>query len=418
MRHAVWLLALVASVSFAADFTFRDMVLLTDLDPESGNGMLGRAVAVNDDFVFMGAPEKNGLDGAAYLFRIDTARNLILVTELLPQDPSPFRFGGRIVTDGDLAAVGYDTDNLIEIYRRSGSTWSLSALVEPPDLAGVSFQDFGAVFDLEGDLLVVGAPQADIDGVGNAGMALIFRRNLGGTDNWGLEETLTEDVLVQGNRFGQTVAVGTDVAVVMVDDDVDVAARVYRRSAGNWQFVKRLQPVGSVSGDAFGTSAAIEGDSIVVGAIRGNNAVQPSNAGSVHVFEHNEGGANNFGQVAELTPSLPEFIDRFGEALRLRQGVLTVGAPGSNQAFVFARGGSGWEEIAVVAPPSSLTFNNADFGKSVDYMDGSLVVGAARWDDTSSSDRRGAVFLFEDPAIVSCGVLDGIFCDSFEGDDP
>ncbi len=31
-------------------------------------------------------------------------------------------------------------------------------------------------------------------------------------------------------------------------------------------------------------------------------------------------------------------------------------------------------------------------------------------------DRFGAVFLYEDQGTILCGELNGIFCDSFEGD--
>ena len=51
------------------------------------------------------------------------------------------------------------------------------------------------------------------------------------------------------------------------------------------------------------STVAAEGDTVAVGATNGNNANLPSNSGSVHIFERNQGGPGNFGQVAEVVGS-------------------------------------------------------------------------------------------------------------------
>ncbi|MEE4639106.1 MAG: hypothetical protein V2J42_10255, partial [Wenzhouxiangella sp.] len=53
-------------------------------------------------------------------------------------------------------------------------------------------------------------------------------------------------------------------------------------------------------------------------------------------------------------------------------------------------------------------------GRSVDYLRGSLVVGAERWDNSSLL-NFGAVFLFENEVVRRCGNFDVVFCDRFEG---
>jgi len=114
-------------------------------------------------------------------------------------------------------------------------------------------------------------------------------------------------------------------------------------------------------------------------------------------------------------PSAPERIDRFGESMHFRQELLVVGAPGAQQVYVFSHVSGLWREEQKILPPEGLEFFNVEFGFDVDYHNGSLVVGSNRWNDIDGN-RAGAVFLYEDPGIVVCGALDGVFCDSFESD--
>lgn len=401
-------LILSASKAFGLDFDLEDQVLLTDIDPATNQGALGRAVALGDDLLVMGAPQKTG-GGSSYLFQIDSNRDMQFVRDFTPQS-SPSRYGGAMAIDGDWLAIGNESDDdPVELYERSGNNFVLRKVLQPPVINGIAIRTFGAVMDLEGDLLIVGDPSANVGTVGNAGAAMIFRRDLGGVNNWGLEAVLTDISNDSGNTFGRAVAVGTDTAVIG-DGGAD-RALLYRLTGNTWPFQRLLVPLNSQPEDAFGASVAAEGDFIAVGAINGNNAIQPSNSGSVHIFQRNQGGANQFGQVAEVVGSNAEFIDEFGASIRLRQGILAVGSPGANRAYLFRIKEGAWQEETVVAPPP-VSFGNADFGSAVDYLNGSLLVGAERWDDDLN--RNGAVFLYENELVRVCGSFDSIFCNGFE----
>jgi hypothetical protein len=396
----------------AFDFPFRDGVLLTDIDPMTNDGRLGRAVAIGDDVVIMGAPEKTG-GGATYGFRITPGRDLEFVREYTPATPSPSRYGGTLVIHGDLLAVGNASDDdPIEIYQRSGDDFVLLKVIDPPVIDGIAIRSFGAAMDLEDGFLIVGDPSANVGPVGNAGAVMVFSQNAGGQNNWGLEGVLTNPT-GQGS-FGRTVAVGNDIAVV--GDPADERAVLYERGDPvAWNFSRFLLPENPEDDDSFGSTVAAEGDTVAVGATNGNNAVQPSNSGSVHIFSRNAGGPGQFGQVAEVVGSQAEFIDEFGASMRIREGVLAVGSPGANRAYLFAidRSVNTWREVAVVAPPP-VPFGNADFGSAVDYRRGSFIVGADTWNDVDR-ERFGAVFLFENDLVRRCGGFNVVFCDYFEG---
>ena len=395
---------------YALDFRFKDSVLLTDINGIT-EGRLGRVVAINDGSVVMGAPEQDGQAGAAYQYQINPQQQLVFVKEFTAQDPSPFRYGGVMASNGDLLAVGYASDKLLEIYVRNGDQWNLSKILGAPEISGVTIRGFGRIIDLKNDLLVVGDPSANVGSDSNAGVVMIFARNEGGANQWGLVTHFLDVNAPENPRFPTDVAISNDLMVAA--DDLNDRALLFRRINNTWSYSKHLQPEESEEDDRFGISVEAEGDHIAVGALNGNDALNPSNSGSVHIFERNTGGANHFGQTTQITGSSAEFIDRFGESARLREGLLVVGAPGAQQVYVFANFTGVWEEQQLISPPQGTTFGNAEFGLDVDYHKGSLIVGADRWSDIDG-DRFGAVFMYQDRGTVLCDELNGIFCDSFE----
>jgi hypothetical protein len=411
------LLGAAAFSPAAADFDFplQDQVLLTEIDPATDAGRLGESVAISNDLVAMGAPFKDAQIGAAYLYRIDGNRNLQFVREFdQPGPPRPLRrYGLAMVADGDLLAVGGTGGggrDPIQIYRRSGNDYVLIKELGRPDLSAegiLPLSGFGEVIDLEDGFLIVGDSGAIVDGE-RTGVALIFRQNAGGANNWGLEGILKNP---DGEGFfGRSVAIGNNIAVI--GDDIEERALLFERDGLTWSFSRLLEPVNQNPQDQFGSSVAAEGDIIAVGAAVGNDAGSAS--GSVHIFERDAGGEDQFGEVAEVVGSQGGFIDEFGASMRIRDGVLAVGSPNGDRAYLFAvnRSTDTWREVAVVAPPPAS--NIADFGRSVDYFRGSFVVGAELWSNSSSL-RSGAVFLFENEQVRRCGGFDVVFCDNFEG---
>ena len=394
------------------EFIYRDIVPLTDINGIT-SGRLGWAVGVNRGAVFMGAPEQDFQAGATYEYRINNQRQLDFVRELDPQDDSPRLFGSAIITEGEVTAISYGSRFGIELYTLKAGNWVFSKWLEPPAIDNVTFRNFGSILDVSGDFLVVGDPTANVGAVGNAGIVMIFGRNVGGVDNWGLITHFFDPDPPEEPKFAASVAIADDLMVV--GDDQNERAFLYRRSGSTWTFHKQLEPVNAVADDSFGIRVEAEGNFVAVSTLNGNEAELPTNSGSVHIFHRDQGGSNNFGQLTELMPSAPAFIDRFGESMRFRQELLVVGAPGAQQVYVFSHVSGLWREEQKILPPEGLEFFNADFGFDVDYHNGSLVVGSNKWNDIDGN-RAGAVFLYEDPGIVVCGALDGVFCDSFESD--
>ena len=175
---------------------------------------------------------------------------------------------------------------------------------------------FGTAVAIDGDTAVVGAPDDD-DAGDQSGSAYVFVRDA--TSIWQQVKKLTAADAAAGDRFGRSVAISGDTVVIGASDDDDAgddsgSAYVFDRNDGgtnDWGEVKKLTAADAAAGDRFGTAVAISGDSIVIGAPAFGSA-------SAYVFERNDGGANNWGEVKKLTDPDPPQVGSIDLALRSR----------------------------------------------------------------------------------------------------
>ena len=140
-----------------------------------------------------------------------------------------------------------------------------------------------------------------------------------------------------GDAFGVGVAVSGDTAVVGAngEDAGAGAAYVFGRNQGgadNWGQVAKLTASDAGADDHFGVSVAISGDTAVVGAdLEAGGAGDPLTfAGAAYVFGRNQGGADNWGQVAKLTASDAQAVDLFGVSVAVSGDTAVVGARGED----------------------------------------------------------------------------------------
>src|SRR5258708_4441664 len=212
------------------------------------------------------------------------------------------------------------------------------------------------------------------------GAAYVYDRNQGGADNWGQVQKLTASDGVVSDGFGFSVAISGDTVVVGAygHNMATGAAYVYERDQGgpdNWGQVQKLTASDGAAQDAFGDAIAISGDAVVVGA--------PDNAGTgaAYVFARNQGGADNWGQVQKLTASDAAANDLFGVVVGISVDAIVVGAPGKNSftgaAYTYGRnqGGAGnWGQIQKLT--SSAIAPGDEFGAAVG-IDGDTTVSGA-----------------------------------------
>jgi hypothetical protein len=271
---------------------------------------------------------------------------------------------------------------------------------------------FGHSVSISGDTVVVGAPREE-GGPGDplpvAGAAYVFGRDQGGTNNWGEVVKLTAGDAQDIQNFGVSVSISGD--TIVVGANWKNAAYVFGRDEGgadNWGEVAKITASDAQAGDEFGGSVSISGDALVVGALGKDvrSSDPPTDDGAAYVFGRDEGGTNNWGEVARLTASDAQTAAFFGGSVSISADTLVVGAWGEDgsggwidvgAAYVFGRhqgGADNWGEVTKLTVSDAQHYDN--FGNSVSVSGDTIAVGAwgkdFRSSDPTSDD--GAAYLF------------------------
>ena len=214
-----------------------------------------------------------------------------------------------------------------------------------------------------------------------------------------VEQKLTGADGAGGDLFGSAVAVDGDTVVVgaLLDDNANGtdagAAYVFVLSGATWSQQAKLLASDGVGGDRFGNSVALDGDVLIVGAYFDDNA-NGTSAGAAYVFNRS---GNTWTEEAKLVASdgLPNH--QFAKQVVIDADTVVAGAPGpadsgftAGAAYVFAGSGASWTEQAKLSPPAPLT--DDQFGRHVGIRLDTAVVGAEH-DDTSGS-NAGAAYIF------------------------
>jgi hypothetical protein len=92
-----------------------------------------------------------------------------------------------------------------------------------------------------------------------------------------------------------------------------------------WDFFKRIHPADAEGAAAFGSSLDLDGDTLVVGA-PGDDFVADG-AGAAYLLHRDQGGSDQWGQVAKLVAADGMEEAEFGGAVAVDGGLAVIGAP-------------------------------------------------------------------------------------------
>jgi hypothetical protein len=370
-------------------------------------------------------------------------------------------FGNSIAISGDTVVVGALNEGSAAsqagaayVLRRTGTTWVQEAFLTASNPGAAD--NFGYSVAISGDTIVVGAicessslrtiinagsAFTDDDDAGCAGAAYVFKRT--GT-NWSQEAYLKasnagvqdpnwapgDDPLfryITPIYYGWSVAVSGNTVVVGALSELSNqtsitngngpasldssavgagAAFVYQRSGATWAQQAYIKAPNANSQDSFGSSLALSGDTVVVGASNeesnqttitngltasANNSATGS--GAAYVFKRT---GVNWAPQAYLKAPNAEAGDQFGYSVAIDVDTVVVGAltEASNQttisnavtasnnnaaaaagaAYVFKRTGIHWVHEAYLKASNA---NAGDrFGASVGVYGDTVVIGA------------------------------------------
>jgi len=368
----------------------------------------GAKVAVSGDTVVVSAPFDDvgaaADQGSAYVFTrsgaVWTLQQKLVANDGVASD----RLGTAVAVSGETVVVGAGNDtvgaNTVQgsayIFVRSGTRWTQQQQLTAND--GAAFDDFGRAVDVSGDTVVVGAPFKRIGVNSSQGAAYVFTRS-GAV--WTLQQRLTAAAGADGDLFGFSVALSGDTAVVGAEsDDIDTqgnqgAAYVFARSGADWTQKRKLFAGDGATGDVFGFSVALSGDTVLGGALN-NDIGANADQGAAYVFVI---CANNFVERQQLLADDGAAADRFGHVVALDADTVVVGAPendiGANAdqgaAYVFTRNGAVWtQQQRLIAADGEA---GDRFGFSVALSGDTLVVGAPE-DDNGGLRNQGSAYVF------------------------
>jgi hypothetical protein len=453
-----------AYVFIRSGTTWSQQAYLKASNTEAGPGAgdyFGYSVAVSGDTVVVGAPYEDssttGVNstpnesaadaGAAYVFvRSETTWSQQAYLKASNTGAGD-RFGYSVAVSGDTVVIGayYEDSNATGVngnqadnsasnagaayvFVRSGTTWTQQAYLKASNTGGGDW--FGYSVAVSGDTVVVGAYGEDSNAIGvngnqadnsesNAGAAYVFVRS--GT-TWTQQAYLKASQVKTGDNFGLSVAVSGDTVVVgaFYEDSSTTgvnstpnegapdsgAAYVFVRSGTTWSQQAYLKASNTGTGDNFGLSVAVSGNTVVVGAnyedssTTGVNSTPNESAtdsGAAYVFVRS---GTTWSQQAYLKASNTGAGDHFGWSVAVSGDTVVVGAPyedssttGVNStpnesatdagaAYVFVRIGTTWSQQAYLK--ASNTGANDWFGYSVAVSGDTVVVGA-RQEDSSTT---------------------------------
>src|SRR5262245_456731 len=414
LREAVEAARYGASYQAAIDPNFTEVKKLIASDGVSGDDF-GFSVAIYGDTAIVGAPFDD--NGSAYVFQRnqDGTEQWGQVKKLTASDGAFLdQFGISVAIYGDTVIVGASIDtigsNLFQgsayvFERNQGGANNWGGVKKLTASDGAQRDGFGRAVAIYGDTAIVGSAADDIGSNSDQGSAYVLERNQGGANNWGEVKKLTASDGAQGDGFGLSAAIYADTVIIgAFRDDIGSivdqgSAYVFERNQGganNWGEVRKLFAPDGVESNWFGFSVAIYGNTVVVGTAF-DFFKEVTTQGSAYVFERNQGGTDQWGQVKKLTASDGAIGDGFGLSVAIYGDTVTVGEPFDalfttppGASYVFKRnqgGANNWGEVKKLTALDGLQGDS--FGFSVAIYADTIIITADGFDS-----GRGAAYIF------------------------
>ncbi|EQA45009.1 FG-GAP repeat protein [Leptospira broomii serovar Hurstbridge str. 5399] len=263
------------------------------------------------------------------------------------------------------------------------------------------------------------------DALGLSQMAYLKAPNTSNNDQFGYSVSIDGDTIVAGAPFedSNTTSIIQDSNLSSTNDNGNDTGAVYvfARSGPKWTHQAYLKAPNASNTDNFGTSVAIDGDTIAVGSsgedsntttiINGPNLSSTNdsgnNVGAVYIFIRN--GTTWTHQAYLKAPNASD-VDQFGSSLSISGNTVVVGSSGEDSntttiingsnlssandsgnnvgaAYVFIRSGSNWTHQAYLKAPNG--FNLDSFGNSVTIDGNTIAIGAKMESSTTTSIIQG-----------------------------
>jgi WD40 repeat protein len=311
-------------------------------------------------------------------------------------------FSSAVALDGNYVLIGARLDdthgtNRGQAHLFDATTGSLLRTFSDP--TPTTSDEFGISVAIDNNLILIGAPLDDINGA-NRGQAHLFDAITGN-----LLRTFIDPTPTSVDTFGERVAInGGRVLIGAPGDDTNGLnvgqAHLFDVTTGNllWTF---NDPTVTEE-DLFGSSVALEGNHVLIGARRDNTL--GDNVGQAHLFDATTGSL-----LHTFNDPTPTTQDEFGVSVALDGNHVLIGAflddshgidIGQTHLFDAISGNL----LQTIDDPTATRDDR--FGWSI-AIDGERILIGALGDDTNGP-NRGQAHLFEVPEPIVPSMLFGL----------
>jgi FG-GAP repeat/Bacterial Ig domain len=404
----------------------------TDLITAGDSGFymnFGSALDMDGQRIVVGVPRDTSpygeSTGSVYVF-VKISGEWQIEAVLMDNSPTTVEyFGSAVEIQGDCLMVGNPQDvkmsttpgdltlyrfGSVTCFRRSTSGWTAEAKMRPTIPSASSSDQFGSSISLRGNTILIGASQyttATTSPGGTSyntpGAGFLFSK-VNGT--WVQQARL----MVKGSKsywkVGASVALGDGRLFMSAPQHYDANyhyGRIFEftGSGTTWKAGSSIGPSAWEGNETFGSSIALDGDCLLVGSLA-DNAGSGQNA---RVFRRS---GSTWQQEATLVA--PDAADgrvhTFGVHVALKGDLALVsdpsdyvlGQPSGGSIQVFRKQGGAWSPTQKLIAPDASYY--ANFGTPI-VTDGTFVLTAATNETIANpltgdiTDYRGSVYLFE-----------------------
>jgi hypothetical protein len=316
-------------------------------------------------------------------------------SKIIPDDgEAGDNFGIAVDIDDERMVVGayWDDDfgsnaGAVYVYTRMGSDWFFQQKITAEDASAGAY--FGNCVAIDGAFLVAGAPRDDAIDEGS-GSAYVFQYD-SLLQTWSqIEKLIPPGDTTRYDEFGSSVAVaGSYIAVGAIgDDNYAGTVYLYQWQDSVWLMRSQLTAQDPAANASFGFSLVLEPDRLLAGA------PFSSDGGAVYYFERTD---SSWIQHSKLGITGEAQNPVFGYDISLLQDYALIGAiadesdgTASGAAYVFQRAGDEWLQQQKLTDAAG--FAGEEFGFSVALSQDFAIVGARQDDDNGGS--SGSVFVF------------------------
>jgi len=364
-----------------------------DLTPEEYK-KLGSSVDISGDIAVVGAPGSASDIGQACLYQ-RSSEDWSLLTCLSPntENDTVQQFGNAVSISGELLVISAENKQngkhgVAYVYQRQGDSWFQQA--ELINANSSSNDKFASTISISENYIAIGSPGFSAS---NAGAVHIFKSTASG---WVEDIVITPASSFKSANFGSSVML-SDEYLIIGDDDHGRAhegsAYIYKQKEGIWSKQASLKGGDVTKSANFATSIAISKDYAVIGAKSENNPLikKHKKSGAVYVYKRT---GKLWNSQTKLLATDAQQGGNFGSSVAISGDYLLIGAESNNSSkgssYLFQNINDVWTEIFKFEADDAKQQDN--FGHAVAIEQDHIVIGAHNKSVTNNTEGVGYLY--------------------------